>query len=108
MVMAAGAGPKPIAQKSLSSQNLADAISFCISPGTKVAAQRVSSQMAGENGVRAAVQSFHANLPFATIPCSIAPELPATWKYKSTIRLSKLVAQILLDNSIISSDDLSR
>jgi hypothetical protein len=108
MVMAAGAGPKPRPQKSLSSQNLANAINFCLAPETKVAAQRVSSQMAGEDGVRTAVQSFHANLPFDNIPCDIAPNLPAAWIYKSTVRLSKLVAQTLVENAIISFNDLSR
>ena len=106
--MAAGAGPNPIPQKCLSSQTLADAINFCLAPETKVAARQVSAQMAAEDGVRAAVRSFHANLPFDAIPCDIAPDLPAAWVHKSSVRLSKFVAQVLVDNAIISLDDLRR
>jgi hypothetical protein len=108
MIRIAGAGPKPIPQKSLSNQNLADAIRFCIAPEAKIAAERLSLQMADEDGVRAAAQSFHASLPFERISCNINPELPAAWLYtKSNIRLSKLAAQVLVENKFISQDDLS-
>jgi len=65
--------------------------------------------MADEQGVQAAVQSFHANLPFEAIPCNILHNQPAAWMYKKApIRLSKFTAQILIDNSIISPNDLSK
>ena len=109
MIAKAGAGPIPIPHKLLSSQNLADAIQLLLAPETKQAAQRISSQMASEQGVQAAVQSFHANLPFEAIPCHILHDQPAAWLYKKApIRLSKLAAQILIDNSIISPNDLSK
>jgi UDP:flavonoid glycosyltransferase YjiC (YdhE family) len=109
MIAQAGAGPKPISHRLLSSQNFVDAIQFCLEPEAKSAAQRISSQMAEEQGVKAAVQSFHANLPFEAIPCSIKHDLPAAWIYKKApIRLSKLVAQVLIQNGVISPNDLSK
>ncbi|KAH6614137.1 sterol glucosyltransferase [Boeremia exigua] len=108
MIAKAGAGPKPIPHQMLSSQNLVDAIQFLLAPETKSAAEDISSQMANEEGVKAAVQSFHANLPFEAIPCHIMHDLPAAWIYKKVpIRLSKLVAQILIQNGVISQSDLS-
>ncbi|KAF1928116.1 glycosyltransferase family 1 protein, partial [Didymella exigua CBS 183.55] len=108
MIAAAGAGPRPIPHKQLSSRNLVDAIQTLLAPETKQAAHRISSQMASEQGVKAAAQSFHANLPFEAIPCHILHDQPAAWLYKKApIRLSKLAAQILITNSIISPADLS-
>ncbi|KAH7134914.1 sterol glucosyltransferase [Dendryphion nanum] len=107
MVAAAGAGPSPIPHKSLTAQNLSAAISFCLTHEAKREAENISSQMATERGVEAAVQSFHANLPFNTMQCEILPDQPATWTYKKTeIKLSRLAAQVLVDNSVISADDL--
>lgn len=109
MIAEAGAGPRPIPHKLLSSQNLVGAIQFLLASETKQAAQRISSQMTSEEGVKAAVQSFHANLPFEAIPCHILHDQSAAWMYKKApIRLSKLAAQILIDNSIISPNDLSK
>lgn len=109
MIAEAGAGPRPIPHKLLSSRNLVDAIQFLLAPKTKQAAQNISSQMASERGVQAAVQSFHANLPFEAVPCHILHDQPAAWMYKKApIRLCKFAAQILLDNSIISPSDLSK
>lgn len=107
MVASAGAGPKPIPQKTLSVQKLVDAIQFLLAPETKDAAKIIAAQMVDEEGVKAAVHSFHANLPFESLSCNIKRDLPATWVYKKTpIRLSKLVAQVLIENGIISPNDL--
>lgn len=109
MIAEARAGPRPMPHKLLSSQNLVDAIQLLLAPETKQAAQRISSQMASEQGVQAAVQSFHANLPFEAIPCNILHDQPAAWIYKKApLRLSKIAAQILIDNAIISPNDLRR
>lgn len=109
MIAEAGAGPRPIPHKLLSSQNLVDAIQCCLAPDTRASAQKISSQMAHEQGVKAAVQSFHANLPFEAIPCNIMHDLPAAWVYKKApIRLSKLAAQVLIDNGVISPNDISK
>jgi len=109
MIAEAGAGPKPIPHKMLCSQNLVDAIQFLLASDTKSAAVKISSQMANEEGVKAAVLSFHANLPFEAIPCNIMHDAPAAWIYKkASIRLSKLAAQILIDNGVIKQNDLNK
>ena len=110
MIAAAGAGPNPIPHKSLTTQNLTDAISFCLTPEAKSAAQGIASRMANEHGVSATVQSFHANLPLETMQCALLPTRVASWTYKNgptPIRLSKLAAQILIENGIIFASDLT-
>ncbi|RYP78451.1 hypothetical protein DL771_000636 [Monosporascus sp. 5C6A] len=63
MVAAAGGGPRPTPQRQLNSDNLAEAIRFCLRPETAVAADSLGAQMRSESGVKAAVESFHAHLP---------------------------------------------
>jgi UDP:flavonoid glycosyltransferase YjiC (YdhE family) len=106
MVAAAGAGPSPIPQKSLTPQNLAEAIGYCLTPSATAFARDLSERMASERGVEAAAQSFHANLPFE-MHCDINHDLSASWTYKKApIRLSKLAAQILVENAAIDAKDL--
>lgn len=107
MIAAAGAGPKPIPHKLLTTESLAEALHFCLTPEAKKAAEALSSQMIHERGVEAAVQSFHANLPLETMQCAVLPNAVATLNYKKdSIRLSKLAAQVLIENGVILSTDL--
>ncbi|KAJ9662528.1 hypothetical protein H2201_006016 [Coniosporium apollinis] len=101
MVAAAGAGPKPIPYKSLSSQNLAEAISFCLTPEAATAAEKISAKMRTESGVKAAVKSFHANLPLEKLQCDFLPAQPAAWTCKvgkKTVKMSKMAAWILSEH----------
>ncbi|KAH6615405.1 hypothetical protein C7974DRAFT_443679 [Boeremia exigua] len=93
MVAAAGAGATLIPHRSLDSSNLAQAISFCLTPEAMVAARDISSQMSSENGVQAAAQSFHANLPLEAMQT-----LP--------IKLCKVAAQVLIDNAVFGASDI--
>jgi hypothetical protein len=107
MIAAAGAGPTPIPYRSLDSSNLAKAIALCLTPEAMAAARNISSQMSSENGVQAAVQSFHANLPMDSMQCDILRDLPAVWEYKKLpIKLSKVAAQVLIDNAVICESDI--
>ncbi|KAJ7472257.1 hypothetical protein B0H11DRAFT_2038236 [Mycena galericulata] len=102
MVAAAGAGPKPIPHKALNASNLAEAISFCLTPEATAAARTIADKMRSESGVKTAVDCFHANLPLERLPCDILPNRPAAWtikKGKGKIRLSKLAAEVLVQNS---------
>jgi hypothetical protein len=102
MVAAAGAGPKPIPYKELSLQRLVDAIKFCLTPAAASAARTIADKMKSESGVKTAVASFHANLPLARLKCDILPDRPATWtlrKGRRKLRLSKLAAEVLVQNS---------
>ena len=105
MVAAAGAGPAPIHSTSINSQNLAEAIQFCLRPDAIRAAKEISTRMQTESGVKAAVRSFHANLPLATLQCDLVPDQPASWVYKegqTWCKISNLAANILVEASKIS------
>jgi sterol 3beta-glucosyltransferase len=112
MIAAAGAGPMPIAFKTLNARNLADAIRFCLTPSAIQAASKISSMIAAETGVQSAVASFHRHLPHAALPCDILPDQPAVWTYKTpkggkkVMKLSKVAAETLIVSRHIKSDDL--
>ncbi|RYP35088.1 hypothetical protein DL767_003993 [Monosporascus sp. MG133] len=111
MVAAAGGGPRPIPQRQLNSDNLAEAIRFCLRPETAVAADSLGAQMRSESGVKAAVESFHAHLPVEELRCDILSNRAAAWtfkKRKTRVKLSKLAAEILTDNLRITWDALHR
>ncbi|CZR62698.1 related to sterol glucosyltransferase [Phialocephala subalpina] len=98
MVAARGAGPKPIPHKTLNVENLAAAISFCLTPEANSAAKEIAYQMQLESGVKTAVNSFHANLPIEKLSCDIISDQPASWTYKrkgKSLKLSKLAVEIL-------------
>ncbi|KAH0366129.1 UDP-Glycosyltransferase/glycogen phosphorylase, partial [Aureobasidium melanogenum] len=101
MIYAAGAGPRPIHHKSLTAENLSEAIKFLMIPDARHSASQIAQSMSAENGVEAAVQSFHRHLPRETVHCDVLPHLPAVWTYrvssKQTIKLSKLAAEVLVD-----------
>ena len=110
MVAAAGAGPRPIPYKSLSTKVLADAIFFCLTPSAAAAAQGIAEKMKQESGIKTAVASFHANLPIENMKCDVFPRQPAAWVYKKSskpIKLSKLAANLLIEQSVIDPKHLS-
>ncbi|KAH6857149.1 UDP-glucose,sterol transferase [Chaetomium sp. MPI-CAGE-AT-0009] len=111
MVASAGAGPEPIPQKQLSSEKLALAIEFCLTEEASAAAKAVSQKMKTEFGVQQAVESFHANLPLSRLRCELLNDQPASWSYvkgNKKVRLSKVAAQILVDNGCTTWSRLSR
>lgn len=110
MVATAGAGPAPIPCDFLNSRNLADAIRYCLTPEAVIAAKAISAKMKIESGVKAAVRSFHANLPLESLHCDLLPDQAAAWTYKDgTIRrkISKIAASILAENSKLQRENLS-
>jgi hypothetical protein len=111
MVASAGAGPQPIPQKQLGSESLAKAIKFCLTEEASAAAKAVSLQMKTEFGVQQAVESFHANLPLSRLRCEILKDQPASWLYAKgdkKVRISKIAAEILVDNGCTTWSRLSR
>jgi len=109
MIAAAGAGASPIPFNSLTAQNLAAAIKFCLTPTAAQAAQGISEKMATEDGVKTAVASFHRHLPVLSIPCDILPDQPAVWTYKTpngVVKLSKLAAELLIQTGRINTKKL--
>ncbi|RBR07234.1 uncharacterized protein FIESC28_10733 [Fusarium coffeatum] len=109
MVANAGAGPHPIPHARLNVMNLSEAIGYCLSQKASDAARAIADRMAGETGVRAAVQSFHKQLPLERMLCDLLPSEPAVWLYtksKRPIKLSRTAAEILLSTKTIDAKHL--
>lgn len=110
LVASCGLGPRPIPYRSLTSQNLAEAIQFCLRPEAQSAAHDISKRMSHENGVAAAVDSFHRHLPLNDMRCSALPSKPAVWKLKKSskppIYLSKIAAEVLINYHRLKQSDL--
>lgn len=110
MVAGAGAGPEPIPQKSLTAENLADAIKHCLRPEALSAAQKIADLMKSESGVEAAVASFHRCLPLDKMRCHILSDEPAAWAYDNSLTeplfLSKTAARLLVEGSRVNPKDL--
>ncbi|KAF5531591.1 sterol 3-beta-glucosyltransferase [Fusarium napiforme] len=109
MVHAGGAGPAPIPFKALDSDNLAEAIRFCLTPEASASARQIADKMSSEAGVRRAVASFHANLPLNDMRCDLLPNVPAVWVYEKKgnhIKLSKMAAEMLVQEGKVSWKDL--
>ncbi|KAM6504791.1 hypothetical protein FSOLCH5_015281 [Fusarium solani] len=98
MVAAAGAGPELIPQKSLTVDNLVDAIRFCLTREAADSAAKIADKMRSEMGVKAAVASFHNHLPRDELECDIIKGQPAVWtcsKKNRRLKLSKPAGEIL-------------
>ncbi|KFY40061.1 hypothetical protein V494_03672 [Pseudogymnoascus sp. VKM F-4513 (FW-928)] len=109
MVAAAGVGPDPIPHKMLTTENLGQAIKFCLSKDAVDAAKEVSARMYDESGVRTAVDSFHRNLPTETLSCDFFPQYAAVWETKvanKSLKLSKVAAEILISKHLVVAKDL--
>ncbi|KAB2570879.1 Sterol 3-beta-glucosyltransferase UGT80A2 [Lasiodiplodia theobromae] len=109
MIAARGAGPRPIYHQYLTADNLAAAIRFCLTPEAGIAAAGIAESMGLEDGIRAAVDSFHRHLPISRLQCDILPDQPAVWSAKvgkSTVRLSKAAAEVVLSESVVKAKAL--
>jgi len=109
MVAVAGAGPKPTPHKSLTAQNLAQAISYCLTPQASAAARGIAARMRTESGIRTAVNSFHANLPIEKLRYDLLPNQPAAWTYtrkQNSLKLSKVATELLDEHMKIHSNKL--
>jgi hypothetical protein len=109
MVHLAGAGPKPVPYKALNLKNLVEGITYCLTPAAAIAAKSIAEKMSKEDGVKAAVRSFHANLPLENMQCDLLPDQPGAWRVKGkhvTIKLSKIAAELLISSGKIERSDL--
>ncbi|KAL5003687.1 UDP-Glycosyltransferase/glycogen phosphorylase [Aspergillus recurvatus] len=104
VVAAADAGPPPIPYRELTVDALTQGIRYCLSEQAATAAAAIAVKMLSEEGVSAAVTSFHRNLPVERLQCDLYPGLPAVWscsKNHRKIKLSKIAAQILVADGVI-------
>lgn len=110
MVAAAGAGPTPIPHKELTVDKLAEGIQYCLSEQARMSAVAIAAKMQSEAGVKAAVASFHRNLPLECLQCDLDPGLPAVWSLRQKRRkfkLSKIAAEVLIADGSIDAKSLT-
>lgn len=121
MVASSGAGPSPIPHPELTSDKLAAAIEFCKTEEAATAAKSVAEKMQAENGVEAAVSSFHRHLQPESLRCDLIPTLPAVFQYTKSrtidlkraafetkvVKLSGLAAETLAQAERINENDLT-
>ncbi|GKZ18507.1 hypothetical protein AbraIFM66951_003387 [Aspergillus brasiliensis] len=110
MVAAAGAGPTPIPYKELTVDKLVEGIQYCLSEQARMSAVAIAAKMQSEAGVKAAVASFHRNLPLKSLQCDLDPDLPAVWSLsqnRKKLKLSKIAAEVLLSNGLIDAKSLT-
>ncbi|KAM0415881.1 hypothetical protein ACHAPT_013143 [Fusarium lateritium] len=100
MVAAAGAGPEPIPQKSLTVERLAEAIRFCLTPEAAEAAAKIAAKMRAESGVKAAVASFHNHLPQDNLECDIVKGQPAISRRYCYLNGSKALKRMSQHNKV--------
>ncbi|KAI3023686.1 CAZyme family GT1 [Aspergillus niger] len=110
MVAAAGAGPTPIPYKELTVDKLANGIQYCLSEQARMSAVAIAAKMQSEAGVKAAVASFHRNLPLECLQCDLDPNLPAVWSFSQNrrkLKLSKIAAEVLISHGLIDAKHLT-
>jgi hypothetical protein len=109
VVAKAGAGPLPIPFEDLTSDALSAAIKEALQPEICERVLSLALVMNKESGSQEAAISFHNALDLDTLRCSVSPNRAAVWRVKQTnIRLSALVAAILVEEKTISFRDLER
>ncbi|KAH0269446.1 sterol glucosyltransferase, partial [Aureobasidium melanogenum] len=109
MIANSGAGPDPLPPRCMTVNTLAEAIRFLMRKETALAAEVIAERMDREQGVQAAVNSFHRHLPLGTMQCDLIPDQPAVWAIKSgrrEVKLSKLAAEIVISQRNSLQKDL--
>ena len=112
MVARAGAGPKPIPSKELTSENLANAILTALKPETLERAKELGERIREEKGCEAGAASFHKQMNINRLRCMMAPARVAVWQLQTSnvkaedIRLSAFAAAVLGNEGIIDPNQL--
>jgi hypothetical protein len=107
MVYRAGAGPMPIPHKELTSEKLAEAIQQCLTPEMQGKAKEMASKIAHEDGTHQGAKSFHNMLDVESLRCTLAPKRAAVWRIRRTqVRLSAFAATVLMEEGLLTSDEI--
>ncbi|KAK4894044.1 hypothetical protein LTR27_007628 [Elasticomyces elasticus] len=109
MVAAAGAGPPPIPHQQLNAQNLAAAIQYCQTKEAQAAASVIATQIKTEDGVKAAVRSFHTHLPLEQVKCDIPPGESASFALRlggKLAKISKRAAAVIIADAGLNPKNL--
>lgn len=107
MIGRAKAGPEPVPYKHLSAEKLAEGIKYCLTDEAQEKAQEMARDIAREgDGAENACSFFHKHLQLSgkhSMRCSILDDQVAVWWMRNTsLRLSALAADILVDKGYIT------
>ncbi|KAG6365527.1 hypothetical protein INS49_007138 [Diaporthe citri] len=107
MIGRAKAGPEPVPYKHLSAEKLAEGIKYCLTDEAQEKAQEMARDIAREgDGAENACSFFHKHLQLSgkhSMRCSILEDKAAVWWMRNTsLRLSALAADILVDKGYIT------
>ncbi|KAI3399376.1 hypothetical protein diail_7103 [Diaporthe ilicicola] len=107
MIGRAKAGPDPVPYKHLSADKLAEGIKYCLTEEAQEKAQGMARDIAREgDGAENACAFFHQHLTLSgkhSMKCSILEDKVAVWWMRNTsLRLSALAADILVEKGYIS------
>ncbi|BEI85719.1 hypothetical protein CcaverHIS002_0600060 [Cutaneotrichosporon cavernicola] len=106
-VAAAGAGPLPIPYKKLTADALANGIQVALSNPARLAAGAIGESIRAEDGTQAGVSSVHRLLPLEAMRCDVDASRAAQWWCKKHwIRLSNVVAGVMVSRKVLKWDDL--
>lgn len=107
MIARAKAGPEPIRYKDLTAEKLAEALRFCLQPGTQEQAKDLGQKIRQEHGTKAGGNSFHKHLDIESLRCAVAPNKAATWRVRRTkVRLSPLAVAVLVNEGLLQYTDV--
>ncbi|CAF0751108.1 unnamed protein product [Didymodactylos carnosus] len=107
MVAQSNAGPKPLPGKHLNANDLFEAFKFALTPEVKAAAEKLANKIKNEDGVGAAVKSFHNNLPLYHMSSDLESTYAARYYLPDyDMKISLPVAQVLTAGGAIDESEL--
>ena len=107
MVAKAGAGPPPIPNETLTSENLSTAIRMALQPSTQERAKELGARIAAEKGSDVGAKAFHDRLNVGAMRCFLSPNRVAVWQVKkSSIVLSGFAATTLANEGLLDFGQL--
>lgn len=107
MIARAGAGPKPIPYKELTTDKLADAITEALQPSVLERAEELGQKMRHERGTDVGSNSFHKQVRIDSLRCVLSPCKAAAFQIRKTdVRLSAFAVAVLLNEGLLDMNDL--
>ncbi|KAJ5359172.1 uncharacterized protein N7496_011585 [Penicillium cataractarum] len=104
-----GAGPIPIHEKGISSEEVAQAIRQCLQPETRKISSHIKEGLAKERGLANAVSSFYRHLQWENMQCDLTKTSPAVYHIEKgqSIKLSAAAAAVLVRSNAVRRSDLN-
>lgn len=102
-----GAGASPLMSRTLTSEGLAQAITFCLRTDVQQSTQAIRRQVEEEAGLENAIRSFYRSFPSQVQTCGITKQCLAMyqiWNKPSLLVSSEAAAVLVQENRIKVTD----